>query len=232
MRSGLNEAIDLVKALLVKEGGEDTDLGLPIRRVLAVSGDAVFELAVVFASALKAWSYEVQSEPLLLLESVLEMDNSYNDGSDPIDSQFETSTATARVGSALVLTGVGGQMIEVTLVRMVNPASPRYEGSSPEDRIVAIQLRFKNVGSVVYDDCPHNCVELIDNRGQQLATNYCEIVDGPLMPSSVRLFPGDTRLGYMTWEFFSPDTQPTRLQATLDSGTGPETGIWDLASNA
>lgn len=226
-------AVDLVKTLLLNRdsGGEGAALDLAMGRALAVPGDAVCELALVLVSTLRAWSDEVRADPLSLLESVLEKDDSY-ENADANGRDSQASNVKARVGSALVLTGVDGQTVEVTLVRMVDAAPPRFDASCCGGRILAIQLRLKNVGSVVYDDCPGSGLELLDNLGQQFAPTYCEIAAGPLMPTVLRLFPGDTRLGYMTWNLLPADTRPTQLQMTLDAGTGPETGIWSLASNA
>lgn len=147
-----------------------------------------------------------------------------------------TTTPPARVGATIVLKGnrdyVGGQtegsLIAVTLLKLVDPAPPA-EYSRPPDghRFASAQVRLENRGRAVYDDSPSNCGKVIDADGQQFGTTVSDSGAGPGFGGSVRLAPGDNRVGYIT--FAVPQAAVLRrFTFTLDSGFGPETGDWLL----
>jgi len=67
---------------------------------------------------------------------------------------------------------------------------------------------------------------LIDSKSQQYDPDITDPV-GPGIGSSVKIAPGDKRVGYISFEV--PDgTKLTQFQFTLDSGFGPDTGQWEL----
>lgn len=68
---------------------------------------------------------------------------------------------------------------------------------------------------------------LVDDEDQQQGASIIDSGAGRGFGGSVTAAAGDTRLGWITFEI--PDTsRPSRLQFTLDSGFGPETGGWRL----
>ncbi|MEV0537623.1 hypothetical protein [Kitasatospora sp. NPDC050463] len=59
--------------------------------------------------------------------------------------------------------------MDVTVVKVVDPASATDTFSSPKAgmRLVAVQFRLGNTGTAVYDDSPSSGARLADSQGQQ-----------------------------------------------------------------
>ncbi len=140
--------------------------------------------------------------------------------------------ASASVGDTLALSGTsGGEKADVTVVKIVDPASAKEAFSSPKagERLVAVQFRIRNTGTAVYDDSPSNGARLVDNEGQQFTARIAtDTTAGPSFPGSVMIAPGDTALGYITF------TVPTasrvaKVQFALNSGFAPSTGQWTVS---
>jgi Domain of unknown function (DUF4352) len=161
----------------------------------------------------------------------------------PTDS---ASAASASVGSASVSSavplrsdgGVGttqtlhgisdGEVLAVTLTKVVDPAEPTDEFSAPsgDHRLVALQFRIANPGSKEYVDDIAGDVELVDDKGQTYDPTFVEVSAGPAI-DEVRIAPGDSRLGYIAFEIPSGVRLAT-AQFVPDSGLADETGQWRL----
>jgi hypothetical protein len=139
-------------------------------------------------------------------------------------------SAPARVGDTLDLAGTdNGERMAVTLVKVVDPAKAANEFSSPSPgtRFVAVQLRLKNTGTGPYNDSPSNGARLIDGEGQQYQASVEDTSAGPGLGGSVTLIPGDTALGFITFELPAGVT-PAKFQFALDSGFSDNVGQWLL----
>ncbi len=139
-------------------------------------------------------------------------------------------THPATTGDTITLKGQTGETIAVTLTKWADPARSGNEYFGPEagKRWVAGQFRLKNIGAGVYDDSPSNGVQAADGAGQRYdATIADSITQGPLMPSELKLAKGDSALGWIVIEV-PKGAKVTRVQLTLDSGFGDETGQWSL----
>ncbi|MFI6850060.1 DUF4352 domain-containing protein [Kitasatospora sp. NBC_00085] len=121
--------------------------------------------------------------------------------------------------------------MDVTVVRVVDPASAKEAFSSPKagTKLVAVQFRLRNTGTAVYDDSPSNGARLVDSEGQQFTASITtDTTAGPGFPGSVTITPGDTALGYITFAIPTA-SQVAKIQFTLDSGFAPSTGQWTVS---
>ncbi|MFD3330541.1 DUF4352 domain-containing protein [Streptomyces sp. NPDC058701] len=90
----------------------------------------------------------------------------------------------------------------VTLVKVVDPAGAKNEFATPVagTRFVAVQFRLKNTGTAVYKDSPGNGARVVDAQGQQFDTAFYPSNAGASFPGSITVAPGDTGLGFLTFE--------------------------------
>ncbi|MFF7487640.1 DUF4352 domain-containing protein [Streptomyces luteogriseus] len=144
--------------------------------------------------------------------------------------QTPSRPASAAVGDALDLKGLeDGEALAVTVVKVVDPARAENEYSTPDVglRFVAVQFRLKNTGTAVYSDSPSNGARLVDAQGQQFDPTYEDTSAGPGFPGDVTAAPGDTVLGFITFEV-PTDSRVVKIQFTMSSGFAGQTGQWDV----
>jgi hypothetical protein len=144
--------------------------------------------------------------------------------------QVSRSPSVASVGDTLTLTGTEtDEKVAVTVVKVVDPAAGKDEFSSPDSgkRLVAVQFRLKNVGAQVFDDAPDNDAKVKDTQGQQFDPSFSETSAGPGFGGSVTLTPGDTALGFITFEV-PATSKVTKIQFTLNSGFANNAGQWNV----
>jgi len=109
----------------------------------------------------------------------------------------------AGVGSTIVLKGEkDGDVLEVTLVKVVDPAKSTNEYITPDagKRYVAVQLRIVNKGSAVYSDDPQMETKAKDALGESFDIDFADTTAGVSMDSGLNLAPGDTALGFLTFQ--------------------------------
>ncbi|MGW7452474.1 DUF4352 domain-containing protein [Streptomyces sp. NPDC054787] len=138
--------------------------------------------------------------------------------------------ASAAVGATIDLTGLkDGEKLAVTLVKLVDPAQPKNPYLTPEAgaRFVAVQFRLKNTGTDVYHDSPGNGAKLVDTQGQQFDATYGGTTAGPEFPGSITVAPGDTALGFITFDVPSA-SEIVKVQFTMNSGFSRNTGQWNV----
>ncbi|MFI6413290.1 DUF4352 domain-containing protein [Streptomyces sp. NPDC050585] len=149
----------------------------------------------------------------------------------PTPSAPRTGASVAAVGDTLDLEGIQeGEALAVTVVKVVDPARPDNEFSSPDadERYVAVQFRLRNTGTAVYDDSPHNGATLVDTQGQSFAPTITEVAAGPGFPGSVTVPPGDTALGYVVFAV-PQSSKVAKVQFAMDSGFSQNVGQWRVA---
>ena len=115
----------------------------------------------------------------------------------------------------------------MTLVKFVQTAHSgnSYETPAAGRRYFAIQWRIKNVGTVAYEDSPSNGTTVADASGQQFqSTIVTSISAGEQISSSLKLAPGRTGLGYITYDV-ATGTKVVTAQFGTNSGMG-STGDW------
>lgn len=113
----------------------------------------------------------------------------------------------AGIGSAIDLKGDGGDFIQVTLVKIVDPAKSTNEFLTPDagKHFVAVQLRIVNKGGAVYSDDPQMETKVKDALGESFDVDFADTTAGASMDSGLKLAPGDTALGFLTFQV--PDGQ-------------------------
>lgn len=122
-----------------------------------------------------------------------------------------------------------GSKADVTLVKIVDPAQPENEYfKSQKGRFVAVQIKITNTGTVAYEDSPSNGAELVDDQSQRFDSAVYRVADCQYIGSSVKIAPGDSVLGCMTFDL-PTGSKLARFQFTLDSGFADTTGKWLLS---
>lgn len=130
-------------------------------------------------------------------------------GASAPDDDDNTPSATAKapssgakVGDTIAVTGDEGEKFEVTLVRAVDPAtsSNPYSTPAPGNRLIALQWRVTNTGTAVVEPSPSYETTLIDVDGQSFRSTYVSTTAGVVFPSSAQIPPGESRLGFITYE--------------------------------
>lgn len=137
----------------------------------------------------------------------------------------------AKVGDTVALKGTeDGSKLDVTVVKVVDPAKPADEFSAPEDgnRWIGVQFQLLNTGTIAYGDSPGNGTQIADAQGQQFTSTFADISAGPSMASSVNLKPGAKALGWVVFEVPKASKGMT-AQFTMDSGFADQTGEWKLS---
>ncbi|MFD5027006.1 DUF4352 domain-containing protein [Streptomyces sp. NPDC058373] len=143
--------------------------------------------------------------------------------------QAEEKDPVAKVGDAITLTGFDDEKIEVTVVKVVDPAKSKDEFIVPDDgnRWLGVQVQLVNKGEKAYQDSPTNGMQVADADGQMFQTTFGEITAGPALSSDVRLAPGAKALGWVTFDVPKGVTV-TQVQVALNSGMADQTGQWKL----
>jgi hypothetical protein len=145
-----------------------------------------------------------------------------------------SSAHQAGVGDTIDLTGtISGDKIAVTLVKVVDPDSPgnEFETPSPGNRFESIQFRIVNTGTGTYQDDPLTDITAKDAAGQSMQQDIVtSTAAGAQMPASVNLAPGDTALGYVTFDVPTGD-KITQAQYSINLGLAGGTGEWQIAGN-
>jgi uncharacterized protein YceK len=137
--------------------------------------------------------------------------------------------AAAHVGSAIVLKGDNGEQMTVTLTRVAATTRATDGFSTPDagNRYFAAQVKLTNSGTAAYDDSPSNGAKALDSQGQQFdATIVDTIAAGPQLPAAVKIGPGSSALGYLTFQVPAA-SRITGIQFSLSSGFG-NTGEWKI----
>ncbi|MFJ1560740.1 DUF4352 domain-containing protein [Streptomyces mirabilis] len=137
----------------------------------------------------------------------------------------------AKVGDTIALKGTDdGSKLDVTVVKVVDPAKGADEFTTPESgkRFVGVQFRLVNTGRVAYNDSPSNGAQISDADGQQFQTTFGDISAGPSMASEVKLKPGAKALGWIVFEV-PKASKVSVVQFGMDSGFAQQTGEWKLS---
>jgi hypothetical protein len=154
-------------------------------------------------------------------------------GSSPSATASASSSASsspARVGSTLTLTGNDpGEKMAVTVTRIISHAQPADEFSSPDPgkRFYAVQFRLSDTGTAAYSDSPSNGAAVVDNAGQSYQSTLYDVAGCESFPGTENIAAGDKGLGCVVFQV-PAEAKITKVQFTLDSGFGPDTGQWDV----
>lgn len=140
------------------------------------------------------------------------------------------SSSPARVGSTLTLTGNDpGEKMAVTITRVISHAQPADEFSTPDPgkRFYAVQFRLADTGTTAYSDSPSNGAAVVDADGQSYESTLYDVAGCASFPGTENIAAGDRGLGCIVFEV-PAGAKITKVQFTLDSGMGPQTGQWGV----
>ncbi|MFB7948475.1 DUF4352 domain-containing protein [Kitasatospora phosalacinea] len=147
------------------------------------------------------------------------------------ESKGAGAPAVAKVGDTISLKGFEKKdTADVTLVKVVDPAESADEFLQPEEgkRYVSVQFRIKATGSAAYTDTPAIGAKLIDAQGQSFDSTFAETKAGPEFPGAVNIAPGESSLGFVTFEIPS-DAKVDKVQYALNSGFAEQSGQWKVS---
>jgi uncharacterized protein DUF4352 len=139
--------------------------------------------------------------------------------------------STAAVGGAITLQGTDpGLSMKVTVVKVVNPATPDSDFMKAQsgNKFVALEVTLENVGQAVYSDAPTNGAMLIDGESQQYQTSFHRVREGQSLNGSVTINVGDSRKGMIVFEV-PESAKLAKLQFGLNSGFASQKGEWTLS---
>lgn len=123
-----------------------------------------------------------------------------------------------------------GQQLDVTLVQVVDPASPADpQGPAPDasTRLLAVELRLENTGTAVYKDSPAPAAHMLDTAGKRFAGLNSPTTAGASFPDTVTLSPGGSAEGFVTFRI-PKDAAPAAVQFALNGGLADDVGQWSL----
>lgn len=140
-----------------------------------------------------------------------------------------TTATAAVVGSTISLSGSSGTAIQVTVVKVIDPAAgaDEFDQASAGDRLVAVQLQIKNTGTAVYADDPDIDVTLIDSTGQQYQISLNQVTE-PKLNSGLTLGTGQSTLGVEVFEV-GKSVELSGFQYQLQDGLSRSVGQWKLS---
>ncbi|MFE6716843.1 DUF4352 domain-containing protein [Streptomyces albidoflavus] len=141
----------------------------------------------------------------------------------------EEKETVAKVGDAITLKGFDDEKVEVTVVKVVDPAKSNNEFMAPDEgnRWIGVQFQLVNVGEKAYQDSPAGGMQVADNKGQMFRMAFGEVDSGPALSSDVRLAPGAKALGWVAFEV-PEGVKVSQVQVALSSGMADQTGQWKL----
>jgi len=138
-----------------------------------------------------------------------------------------TTAAAAKlsIGSTATLSTPSGP-IEVTLVQVVDPATPKepYMKPTSGERWIGVQFKIVNKGSSQFVDSPMGGLAAADPQGQpEDEFPDQEISAGPMIDplAGIHLQPGDTTLGFIVYSL-PVGTKMARIQYTPKGGSTAE----------
>ncbi|MFI9782207.1 DUF4352 domain-containing protein [Kitasatospora sp. NPDC051984] len=146
------------------------------------------------------------------------------------DQGKAAGSSVAKPGDTIGLKGVEkSNTADVTLVKVVDNSEGADEYTKPADgkRFVSVQFRIKATGSAAYADAPANSAKVLDDKGQGYSSTVADTKAGPEFPVPANIAPGETALGFITFEI-PADAKLDKIQFALDSGFAQQTGQWKL----
>ncbi|MGH8908382.1 MAG: DUF4352 domain-containing protein [Egibacteraceae bacterium] len=139
-------------------------------------------------------------------------------------------TETATVGSTITLSGSGeGAEVSVKVVEVIDGAdATQYSEPEAGHKLIAVRLELSNTGQAVYSDVPSNGARLINTANEQFTDTFARVEGCQEFAGGIVTLPPDAvAVGCLVYEV-PVEASPARFQFALDSGFGPETGIWEL----
>ncbi|MFT3852775.1 MAG: DUF4352 domain-containing protein [Ilumatobacteraceae bacterium] len=123
-------------------------------------------------------------------------------------------------GSAAAVIGrLDDDPFELTVDQVIDDANPSFGSADPGSRYLAVQVTFHNVGTAALDEFPEMALHLIDIEGQIWEASFLGTDAGPGFDGEVKLTPGDSRTGFVSFELPQAAT-PLKLSGSYVSSSG------------
>lgn len=121
------------------------------------------------------------------------------------------------LGTAATVTGSDDVPFELTVNQVVDGAEPNFGRPADGMRLVAVQVTYHNVGTGDVDEFAEAALEIVDPDGQEWRASFLGTSAGPGFDGEVKLAPGDSRVGFVTFEL-PQATTPLKLAGQYVDG--------------
>ena len=112
------------------------------------------------------------------------------------------------------------------MFRDAQPASD-FDTAQSGDQLYAVQFRLDDTGSAAYSEAPSDGAEVVDASGHSYRSSLDNAAECQSFPGTENIAAGASGLGCIVFEV-PVKAVITKVQLTLDSGMGPQTGQWDV----
>lgn len=194
----------------------------PVRNTLIAASAVVVAVIIAAAAAQSGTGHTVTSAGSSATATA--------SGKAAASTAARTRTAPARIGSSITLAGnSSGEQMAVTVVKVVRHGQPASEAEAPDagNRLFAVQFRLADTGTAAYSDAPSNGAVVVDSAGQSYQSSLSDVTGCQSFPGTENIAAGSTGLGCVVFEV-PARVSVVKVQFTLDSGMGPQTGQWDV----
>lgn len=147
-------------------------------------------------------------------------------GTTATTSPTTTSPTKPHVGTTVAVTDPSGNREGVTLVRVVDPATPGQVNTiTPGNQYVGVELKVANTGTTTFEPNPDNATTVLDAAGHQYQVDIGNLSDCPAFDNLARLTPGDTIDGCVTFQVPS-GTSIAKVQFSPLTAESSQTAEW------
>jgi Domain of unknown function (DUF4352) len=137
--------------------------------------------------------------------------------------------ASGAVGAALAVADSSGTKLEVTVVRVIDPASGAdpYTKAAKGKHFVAVQIKVHNVGRLKYQNNANNETTIVLANGSRVEADYNPLVQcGNFDNGQVVLAAGASKSGCVSFQLASgANVAKVEYRNTVFPGTG---AVWTL----
>jgi hypothetical protein len=201
-----------------EQGRRSDELGSKAKKPVPKSVWALVALVVVLVGCMGA----------VAKTAVPSIDTTANVATAPAQSSASVTpqAPTAHVGSTVSVKDQSGSSMDVTLVKVVDPATGA-SGLQPDSgkRFVGVQFKITNAGTTSLSDDPDLDVVAYDGTSQSYNITLYPLVDCPAITSSMKLSPGSSAMGCETFEL-PVGANLSKFQFTPSAATSGSTGEW------
>jgi hypothetical protein len=135
------------------------------------------------------------------------------------------------IGKPVLIAGFGGDRARVTVVRLIDPSTPANAlmGADPGSRLVAVEVHIFNAGTTTLDDDALSDLSIAGSNRDTYTPGFASAAGCPdFDDGAFTLNRGASATGCV--EVQLPDgVAVERVMFTLESGEGPQTGVWSRA---
>jgi len=157
--------------------------------------------------------------------------SSMNTKADKSKAKGGGGADAAKVGQPVSIKGndKGSKLQVVAQKVVVTKPTDQFSSVDKGKKLIAVQFTLTNTGSAPYADAPSNGAVVVDKKGQQYESDifFDSIAAGQMLPSQVKLAPGNKALGFLTFQV-PVKAKIAQVQFSMDSGFG-DTAQWNVA---